>query len=100
LQSPGSAEAWGKLGMILQSHGLGVEASTACLAEAERLDPRQPRWPYLQAILVVTTDPDAAIPKLQRAVALCDCDPAAPRLELGEVLLDQGRFPEAAEQFQ
>src|SRR5438045_4087886 len=49
LEHPDSAEAWGKLGMVLIGHGLPVEASNACLAEAERLDPRQPRWPYLQA---------------------------------------------------
>src|SRR5437762_728489 len=47
LQSPKSADAWGKLGMVLMCHGLPVEASKACLVQAERLDPRQPRWPYL-----------------------------------------------------
>jgi tetratricopeptide (TPR) repeat protein len=99
LQSPKSADAWGKLGMVLQCHDLPVEASNACLAQAERLDPRQPRWPYLQATSVLTTNPEAAIAKLQRAVELCDCDPDAPRLQLGEVLLDQGQFQEAAEQF-
>jgi tetratricopeptide (TPR) repeat protein len=99
LHTPDSATAWGKLGMVLMAHGLPIEASTACLAQAERLEPRQPRWPYLQAIGVVTTDPEAAIPKLQRAVELCDCDPDAPRLQLGEVLLDRGRFEEAADQF-
>jgi tetratricopeptide (TPR) repeat protein len=99
LQSPDSADAWGKLGMVLMSHGLPVEASRACLAQAERLEPRQPRWPYLQAVLVITANPDAAIPKLQRAVDLCDCDPDAPRLQLGEVLLDRGRFDQAADQF-
>jgi tetratricopeptide (TPR) repeat protein len=85
--------------MVLMSHGLSVEAATACLAQAERLEPRQPRWPYLQAIAVLKTDPDVAIVKLQRAVALCDCDPDAPRLQLGEVLFDRGRFDEAAQQF-
>ncbi|HLJ94925.1 MAG TPA: hypothetical protein VKU02_17250, partial [Gemmataceae bacterium] len=45
LDRPDSAEAWGKLGMILMAHGLPVTASTACLTQAERLDPRQPRWP-------------------------------------------------------
>lgn len=100
LRNPDSAEAWGKLGMILQSHGLPVEASNACFAQAERLDPRQPRWPYLQASLLLTTDPEAALVKLQRTVALCDCEPDAPRLLLGEKLLDQGKLPEAAQQFE
>jgi tetratricopeptide (TPR) repeat protein len=85
--------------MVLQGHELAVEASNACLAQAERLDPRQPRWPYLQAASLLSTNPEAAIEKLERAIELCDCQPDVPRLELGELLLDQGRFPEAAEQF-
>ncbi len=99
LHNPGSAENWGMLGMVLRCHDLSVEASNACFAQAERLDPRQPRWPYLQATSVLTANPEAAIAKLHRAVELCDCDPDTPRLELGEVLLEQGRFQEAAEQF-
>jgi tetratricopeptide (TPR) repeat protein len=99
IHNPGSAYAWGKLGMVLVGHGFPVEASDACLAQAERLDSRQPCWPYLRATSLIPTDLEAAIPKLQRAVELCDCDPDAPRLELGEVLLEEGRFDEAAEQF-
>src|SRR5438105_1339313 len=30
LQKPRSSELWGKLGMVLQSHGLTVQASNAC----------------------------------------------------------------------
>jgi tetratricopeptide (TPR) repeat protein len=86
--------------MVLRTHGLPVAASNACFAQAERLDPRQPRWPYLQASALWSTDPDAALPKLQRAVDLCDCVPDAPRLQLGEMLLDRGRLEEAAQQFQ
>jgi tetratricopeptide (TPR) repeat protein len=100
LESPDSAAAWGKLGMVLRTHGLPVAASNACFAQAERLDPRQPRWPYLQASALWSTEPDAALPKLQRAVDLCDCVPDAPRLQLGEMLLERGRLEEAAQQFQ
>src|SRR5438093_5027493 len=46
--APHSAENWGKLGMILLSHGLHNETAVACLVQAEQLDRRQPRWPYLQ----------------------------------------------------
>jgi protein O-GlcNAc transferase len=99
IQNPDSVAAWGKLGMVLVGHGFPVEASDACLARAERLDPRQPRWPYLRATSVITTDPETAITKLQRAVELCDCDPDVVRLQLGEVLLEDGRFGEAVEQF-
>ena len=100
LQSPESVAAWGKLGMILQAHGLPQAAAQACFTQAEHLDPRQPRWPYYQALALVFTDPEAAIPKLQRAVALCDCAPDVPRLQLGEMLLDRGRLDEASEHFQ
>src|SRR5262249_1942028 len=69
------------------------------LARAEQLDPRQPRWPYLQAVALLKTDPEAALPKLQRTVQLSGDNPNTPRLEWAELLLNQGRVPEAAEQF-
>jgi tetratricopeptide (TPR) repeat protein len=100
LQNPQSADAWGKFGMILQGHGLSIEAANVCFAQAERLDPREPRWPYYQATSRMNTQPDAALPKLQRAVEICDCVPDAPRLQLAEMLLERGRLQDAAEQFQ
>jgi tetratricopeptide (TPR) repeat protein len=100
LQNPQSADTWGKLGMILQGHGLSVEAANACFAQAERLDPRKPCWPYYQATSIMNTDPEAALPKLQRTAQLCDCAPDAPRLQLAELLLDLGRLPDAAEQLE
>src|SRR5262249_36108547 len=50
---------------------------------------------YLQAAPLLKTDPAAALPKLERAVALCDCVPDAPRLQLAELLLQQGRLQAA-----
>jgi tetratricopeptide (TPR) repeat protein len=88
--------------MVLQSHGLSVAASNACFAEAERLDPQDARWPYLQTNSLLTTDPDAAIVKLRRAADLCERSPDnldLPRLLLAEQLLDQGHPQEAVEQF-
>src|SRR5262245_32478462 len=41
-RAPQSAEAWGRLGMVLSSHIFAGEA-LACFAEAERLQPRDPR---------------------------------------------------------
>jgi tetratricopeptide (TPR) repeat protein len=99
LKNPDSADAWGKLGMVLVGHGFPVEPSSLCLAQAERLEPRQPRWPYLQATSLLPTDPDPAIRKLKRTVELCDCDPDVARLQLGEVLLEEGRIDEAATEF-
>jgi tetratricopeptide (TPR) repeat protein len=97
-ESPRSATAWGRLGMVLLAHHLGDEACF-CFAQAERLDPREPRWPYYQGIKLLMGDPDAAIPKLQQAVELCADRTTVPRLRLGELLLEQGRPEEAADQF-
>jgi cytochrome c-type biogenesis protein CcmH/NrfG len=91
---PRSGEAWGRLGQLLRAHGYGAEANV-CLAEAERLDPIEPRWPYLHGLTLVLTDPGAGVPCLERAVALCGDEPPAPRLRLAEVLLEQGRLDEA-----
>src|SRR5438045_4158744 len=41
-----SADAWGKFGMVLRAHGFAAEANE-CFSEASRLDPAEPRWPYL-----------------------------------------------------
>lgn len=96
--SPWSAVAWGRLGMVLLAHDFFREAN-ACLSHAERLNPQEPRWPYYQGIALALGDPDAAIPKLQRAAELATPVPDAPRLRFAEVLLGQGRSAEAADQF-
>jgi tetratricopeptide (TPR) repeat protein len=97
-QSPHSAAAWGRLGKVLIAHELR-ESALLCLAEAEKLDPREPRWPYLQGVALSQGDPDAALPRLRRAVELCGRTPDAPRLWLGEVLLEQGHLDEAEKHF-
>jgi cytochrome c-type biogenesis protein CcmH/NrfG len=93
-QSPHSAAAWGLLGEVLVAHDFRAVALT-CFAEAERLGPREPRWPYYQGVALYLGDPDAALPKLRRAVELCGDAPAAPRLLLAEALLNQGNLDEA-----
>lgn len=96
-RQPDSAAAWGRLGRLLYTSDY-TDAAAACFAQAGRLDAADPRWPYLRAKCLVPRDPDAALPHLRRAVALCDgSDPAnvAPRLELAEVLLAKGRCGEA-----
>jgi tetratricopeptide (TPR) repeat protein len=97
-QSPRSAAAWGRLGMVLVVHDFHAEANR-CFAQAERLDPRDPHWPYYQGITLFLGDPEAAIPKLRRAVDLCGDRPNVPRLRLAETLFAQGYFDEAAEHF-
>jgi tetratricopeptide (TPR) repeat protein len=99
VEAPRSAEAWGRFGKVLLAHEFSDEA-LVCFAQAEALDPREPRWPYHQGIILSQGKPDAAIPKLQRAVAACDNDPDAPRLRLAEILLAQGRPGDAEDQWQ
>jgi tetratricopeptide (TPR) repeat protein len=84
--------------MILKAHGFPAEANI-CFVQAERLDPREPRWVYHQAIELAERDPEMALAKLQQAIALLGGDPEAARLRLGELLLRQGRFEEAEQQF-
>jgi tetratricopeptide (TPR) repeat protein len=96
---PRSAAAWGRLGLLLRAHGY-VPESNHCFAQAERLDPGDPRWPYLQGAGLQSDDPEAAIGHLQRAAALCGGAPDAPQLTLAEVGLQQGRLDEAERQFQ
>jgi tetratricopeptide (TPR) repeat protein len=96
---PRSAAAWGRLGQLLRAHGYRPE-SNFCFAQAERLAPQDPRWPYLQGVGLQSDDPEAAIRHWQRAVALCGRQgPDAPQLGLAEVCLQQGRQDDAEQHF-
>lgn len=98
-QSPHSAEAWGKAGMVLMVHQFQPQAAF-CFDQAERLDPREPRWPYFQALeALLKTDLQAARGKLERAVALCGDEFDGPQLVLAEVLLGLEDFDEARRHF-
>jgi tetratricopeptide (TPR) repeat protein len=97
-RSPRSGSAWGRLGMVLAAHDFAAEANL-CFAQAERLEPLQPRWPYYQGVALSQGDPEAAIPKFERSVQLCDYVPDIARLRLGELFMIQGRLEEAADQF-
>jgi protein O-mannosyl-transferase len=92
--APRSGQAWGKLGAILKSFNFREQAQ-ACLAEAEKLAPKEPRWPYLQATLHANDAPALAISKLRRTVALCGNEPEMPRLRLARLLAESGREDEA-----
>jgi tetratricopeptide (TPR) repeat protein len=96
-QQPWSGAAWGRLGMVLFAHHFEAEARV-CLAEAGRLDTREPRWSYLEGRLVQQRDPEAALPPLRQAAALAG-KAEAPRLYLAESLLALGHTDEAAASF-
>ena len=103
LDSPRSAAAWGRLGMVLLGHGLSVVAANTCFAQAEQLDHQDVRWPYFQGSCLLTTDPGTALRKLRQAADLCDRrpdQPDLPRLLVGEQLLDEGHPQEAVAEFQ
>jgi tetratricopeptide (TPR) repeat protein len=89
-----SGDAWGKLGALLRSLEFREEARR-CFEVAERLDPREPRWPYLHALLMMTDSPAEAEARLRRAVDLCANDPDAPRRRLAKWLAEAGRWDEA-----
>ncbi len=92
--APRSGAAWGTLGAALMTHKFHGEA-LACLAEAEKLQMQEPRWPYLQGIVLLSWQPDAAIPKLARAAELAGDAVLAPRLRLANLLLERGQLDDA-----
>jgi tetratricopeptide (TPR) repeat protein len=99
-RAPYTAAAWGELGKLFRDCTL-LDRAAACFREAERLEPHEPRWPYLQGEALRLHDPEGALPPLQRAAALCDqvpVDTIAPRLRLAELLLALGSPTEAKEQ--
>jgi tetratricopeptide (TPR) repeat protein len=92
---PYSVQGWGDLGKLLRASRLYPEA-VACFAQAERLDPKNPRWPYMQGEALRLSDNNAALPPLQRAAARSgNADTIAPFLRLAEVHLALGHNEEA-----
>jgi tetratricopeptide (TPR) repeat protein len=99
-QSPYSAEAWAGLGKLLRGASY-FEPAAVCFGRAGRLDPQEPRWPYLQGESLRLRDPAAALDCLRRAVAAWDRQggtAVAPRLLLAEALMEVGRYDEAEDQ--
>jgi tetratricopeptide (TPR) repeat protein len=95
--SPFSGRAWGKLGVVLLAQDFVAEAADS-LAQAEKLDPNEFRWPYLRGICLDRTDPHAATLCIRRACELRG-DLATPKVQLAEMLLGQGELEEAARNF-
>jgi tetratricopeptide (TPR) repeat protein len=95
--APQSGAAWGKLGAVLRSFEFRDEARR-CFETAERLDPKEPRWPYLHSLLLASDSPSAAVVRLHRAVALCGNEPDTPRLRLARLLAEAGQWDEARSQ--
>ena len=65
IAEPDSAQAWGRLGMVLITHDFRLPAAF-CLEQAERLDPAEVRWPYFQALgAIAFGEGEKALPKLE-----------------------------------
>ncbi|MFO0875809.1 MAG: tetratricopeptide repeat protein [Gemmataceae bacterium] len=94
LQQPGSADAWGRLGMFLLVNR-NLEPASLCLNEAARLDPGEARWPYYQAIIASETDLAQSVVYLQRALERMDAPQVDTLLRLVDGLLLLGRTEEA-----
>jgi tetratricopeptide (TPR) repeat protein len=85
--------------MVLMVHQFKPQAAF-CFDQAERLGPREPRWPYFQGLAaMLESDLQAAKGKLERAVALCGDEIDGPRLFLAETLLGLEDFEEAQRHF-
>jgi tetratricopeptide (TPR) repeat protein len=93
LNAPRSPAVWGQLGAVLWVHEFNAEGKT-CFAQAERLDPKDPHWPYMIGIELLDQDQDAAVACFRRSVAVCG-EETLPRLRLGELLLERGETDEA-----
>ena len=65
-----SGKAWGELGIVLRAFDFPAEARD-CFRKAAWLDPKNPRWPYFESLLLTSDNPAEAIAKLRRAVQLC-----------------------------
>jgi tetratricopeptide (TPR) repeat protein len=65
--NPQSGSAWGNLGMTLMANGYETQG-TECLAVAEKLEPANVLWPYLQGVEAAPSNPRKAIPYFQRAL--------------------------------
>ncbi len=95
LKDPGSAEAWGRFGMVAHAHELWQEAAVA-YRRAQQLDLADARWPYFlgDVLSVVGTDLDAAAKSFRRALDL-NPDYAPAHMRLGKVLVADNQ-PELA----
>jgi tetratricopeptide (TPR) repeat protein len=96
LEHPRSADAWGRLGMVLLAQLFDIDADR-CFAEAARLDPDDARWPYARGLLALKRHPDNALPFLRKAIA----DESRPEIlsdysmQLAEALLERREIDEA-----
>ena len=94
---PESAEAWGRLGMVLDVHEMSTEA-VVCYERAQLLSPEDYRWPYFLGVKRIW-DQQGALEHLRRAAEL-NPDYAPIQVYLGNGFLLSEELPEAEAAFQ
>ncbi len=97
IRAPRSGAAWGRLGMVLLANKLDRQA-LPCFIQAERFDPNNPRWPYIQGLQLAVMPAAEVLAPLRRAVELCeqfDPDNCNPHLILSEFFLEKEDLAEA-----
>ncbi len=94
-QFSNEAESWGQYAMVLHAHGF-ADAAHICYDVAIRLDPKNPKWPYLQGDLYYDGPggPDAATPFFEAAARLSPPESLA-QVRVSDSLLELGRLDEA-----
>ena len=101
-RQPRSAAAWGTLGLTLLANELYPEIGLVCFQHAQRLDPKNPRWPFFAGgELVNLGRREQAVPELEHAMVLAEQSGEggnALRLVLAETLMDAGQA-DAAERY-
>lgn len=99
LRSPRSADARGRLGMVLLAHEIRAEARE-CFAQAAAFASSNPRWPYFLGLAQLPDHPAAAVTNFDRAIRLFPENTSAPRLRQADTLLGLGRVDEAEAHYQ
>jgi tetratricopeptide (TPR) repeat protein len=94
---PYDARVWGMLGETYDVHEIYPQA-IECFERAEKLDPKNPRWPYLLGLAQRIGDQKAALKCFERAIALAP-DMAAAHFFAGHGYLQSERFDDAEREF-
>lgn len=97
---PHSGKLWGRYAMVLQANGFDDDAAQICYDVAARLEPKNPKWPYLRGILTYagSRGPGAAFTHFEAAAKLSPPDSLA-QLRFANNLLELGRLDEAEREF-
>ncbi len=93
IRVPGSANHWGRLGMILLANERDVDA-VLCFQQAAALNPGDFRWHYYLGLTSTALNRDLAISALTKACGIQANDPMA-HSRLGELLLATGNVSES-----